>query len=102
MIRKLARNAPAVHSEVNRMSLSPSEGVVDMIPNRKRAALSRANPASTLGEADISDENAIRTVKAISRWLAALYGSPDASRRNTDCQPTEADQIRLHGLGVRW
>jgi hypothetical protein len=34
--------------------------------------------------------------------LAALYGSPDASRRNTDCQPTEADQIRLHGLGVRW
>ena len=79
-----------------------------MIPSRKRSSLSEANAvprqtgASWQRAADLVGEPAIRAAKGMWRWFSALYLPDEARQGNDKNPPNEADQIRLHGLGVRW
>ena len=78
-----------------------------MIPTHKHPALSETSFASQengalpirRGRAQIVREDAIH---AIRRWLSAFYLPSEASQKNEKHQPNEPDEIRLHGMGVRW
>ena len=69
-----------------------------MIPSHKRAALSETSTARQESAAP-SDRRGIAEI--VRGWLSALYVPSEASQRKKH-RPNEADEIRLHGVGVRW
>lgn len=70
-----------------------------MIPSHKRSAVSETSPARQENGAPSIRRGIAETVRG---WLSALYLPSEAPQRNEKHQPNEADEIRLHGLGVRW